>query len=145
MPSPSAVRVGSHTLDATPSLTHSGSAQLPSDQRREKIPNRSSTRPCQATYRLPSGWANTSWLNDGPSVSLTASGSLQEPSANRQAQTPTRASTDRPNSSQGAPSAGRAAGRRKGCFGPSTTPVVRPPKAGTGRGPGPPCPSSQPT
>src|SRR6478752_3692965 len=120
MPSPSAVRVGSHTLDATPSLTHTGSAQLPSDQRREKIPNRSSTRPCQATCRLPSGWANTSWLNDGPSVLLTASGSLQEPSANRQAQTPTPASTDRPNSSQGVPSAVIAAVGRKRSSGPST-------------------------
>src|ERR671921_1142278 len=129
MPSPSAVRVGSHTLDATPSLTQRGSPQLPSHQRREKIPNRSSTRPCQATCRLPSGWANTSWLNDGPSVLLTASGSLQEPSVNRQAQTPTQASTDRPNSSQGVPSAVMAAVGRKRSSGPSTTVVVCPSSA----------------
>ena len=120
MPSPLAVRVGSHTLDATPSLTHTGSAQAPSDQRREKIPNRPSTRPCQATCRLPSGWANTSWLNEGPSVVLTGSGSLQEPSENRQAQTPTRPSTDRPNSSQGVPSAVTAAVGRNRSSGPST-------------------------
>ena len=47
------------------------------------------TRPCQHTCRLPSGWANTSWLNDGPSVSLTGSGSVHRIPSNRLAHTPT--------------------------------------------------------
>ena len=147
MPSAVTVRVGSHTLDATPSLTHTGSPQVPSDQRRVKIPNRPSTRPCQHTCRLPSGWANTSWLNEGPSVVLTSCGSLQEPPENRQAQTTTRASTDRPNSSQGVPSAVTAAVGRNRSSGPSTstTVVVRPSTAATSRSPRPSCHSSQPT
>ena len=145
MPSSVTVRVGSHTLDATPSLTHTGSPQAPSDQPRVKIPNRPSTRPCQHTCRLPSGWANTSWLNDGPSVVLTGCGSLQEPPENRQAQTPTEASTNRPNISQGVPSAVTAAVGRNRSSGPSTTVVVRPSSAATSRSPRPSCHSSQPT
>ena len=148
MPSPLTVSVGSHTLDATPSLTHTGSAQAPSDQRRAKIPNRPSMRPCQATCRLPSGWAKTSWLNEGPSVVLTGSGSLQEPPENRQAQTPTRPSTDRPNSSQGVPSAVTAAVGRNRSSGPSpqsTTVDTFPSSAATSRSPHPSCHSSHPT
>ena len=149
MPSGVAVRVGSQTLPVASSLTHSVDAHEPPCQRRAKMPKRSPTRPCQHTCRLPSGCAHTSWLNEGPSVSLTGSGALHADPSNRLAQTPTRLATERPNSSQGVPSAVIAAVGRKRSSGSSTTVVTWRSAAvlssASSRSPRSGCHSSQPT